>query len=316
MQLDELVHGGNALLAVEIAGRLREAVIGQRSAEQPEIGVHIPVADAGNVQAVGASILGCLNESFHRFGNGVQTDLLEHVRVDDRGLAVGVQRQAVVLALIEVGGKRRLQIIAGDLRKVCVIAQRNETALLRVGCDVGDVNARHIGTHAGAERGDDHLVELTAVLTDRFDLDVRMRGLPERQHHVQKLGFFRVAVGVPEGQGDLTVRRGSVRRCVFRLTVRIRGLFGRGSAAGHACRQKRGSQKQSKQFCKFVFHADPPHFLGRVLAYIRMASGGEKGFCCPHTFASRLSAAYPYCTGFWRDCNTAFAAFRLRCWSN
>ena len=116
VQLDQFVHGGDAGVAVQIAGRLCKAVVGQRAAKQPEVGVHIPVADAGNVQTVGAAILGRFDEGFHRLGNIIQTNFLQHVLVDDCGLAVGVQRQAVILALVKIGGQGRVQIIAGDLR--------------------------------------------------------------------------------------------------------------------------------------------------------------------------------------------------------
>ena len=228
MQLHDLLHGCDAGVAVQITAGRGEAVVGQHAAEQPEIRVHIPVADAGNVQGIGAAGLGSLDELLHGSGDLVKPQLLENVGVDNGRLAVGIQRQAVIFALIEVGRKRCIQIRCGKLCEVRVIAQRSQTTLLGIGCDVGDVHTGHVRAHAGAEGGHDHLVVLAAVLTDSLDLDLGMKRFPKRHNDVQKLRFLAVAVGMPERDGD---RFSLLRRvCLFRfvcLRRRIGCLRGR-----------------------------------------------------------------------------------------
>ena len=230
MQLHDLLHGCDAGVAVQIAAGLGKAVVGQHAAEQPEVRVHIPVADAGNIQRVGAAGLGGLNELLHGSRDLVQPQLLEHVGVDNGRLAVGIQRQAVIFALIEVGRKRCVQIRCGKLCEVRVIAQRSQTTLLGIGCDVGDVHTGHVRAHAGAEGGHDHLVVLAAVLTDGLDLDLGMKRFPKRHDDVQKLRFFAVTVGMPERDGD---RFSLLRRvCLFRFVCLRRRI---GCLRGRVC---------------------------------------------------------------------------------
>ena len=223
MQLHDLLHSCDAGVAVQIAAGLGKAVVGQHAAEQPEIRVHIPVADAGNVQGIGAAGLGSLDKLLHGSRDLVKPQLLEHVGVDNSRLAVGIQRQAVIFALIEIGRKRRVQIRCGKLCKVRVIAQRGQTALLGIGCDVGNVHTGHVRAHAGAEGGHNHLVVLAAVLTDSLDLDLGMKRFPKRHNDVQKLRFLAVAVGMPERDGDRFVLCGRV--CLFRF-VSLRRRIG------------------------------------------------------------------------------------------
>ena len=202
MQGHDLFHGGDALVAVQIAGGFGEAVIGQLPAEKPEIGVHIPVAHAGHVQGVGPPGLGGFDEGLHGGGHLVQTQAFQHIGVHNGGLTVGVQGQTVIFALIEVGGQGGLQIILGKLRKVRIVAEGGQTALLGVGGDVGNIHTGHVRAHAGAEGGDDHLMVLAAVLPDGLHMDVRVGFFPKGQHHVPELGFLTVAVCMPEGNGD------------------------------------------------------------------------------------------------------------------
>ena len=228
VQLHDLLHGCDAGVAVQITAGRGEAVVGQHAAEQPEIRVHIPVADAGNVQGIGAAGLGSLDELLHGSGDLVKPQLLENVGVDNGRLAVGIQRQAVIFALIEIGRKRCIQIRCGKLCEVRVIAQRGQTALLGIGRNIGNVHTGHVRAHAGAEGGHDHLVVLAAVLTDSLDLDLGMKRFPKRHNDVQKLCFLAVAVGMPERDGD---RFSLLRRvCLFRfvcLRRRIGCLRGR-----------------------------------------------------------------------------------------
>ena len=268
MQLHDLLHGCDAGVAVQIAAGLGKAVVGQHAAEQPEVRVHIPVADAGNIQGVGAAGLGGLNELLHGSRDLVKSQLLEHIGVDNGRLAVGIQRQAVIFALIEVGRKRCVQIRCGKLCEVRVIAQRSQTTLLGIGCDVGDVHTGHVWAHAGAEGGHDHLVVLAAVLTDGLDLDLGMKRFPKRHDDVQKLRFFAVAVGMPERDGDRLCLLGRV--CLFRF-VSLRRRIGclRGCVGGiirrrllrlglaAACRahyDHNDGKQQCDPFCNTLFH--------------------------------------------------------------
>ena len=176
------------------------------------VGIQIPVAQTGNVQLVLTVGLlhACLDELFHRFGRGLEAQLLQYVQVDDGRLAVGVEGQAVVVAVPQVGGQRAVQ--HGVLQRVEAFdfIHGHDAAQLGVRAGFGDVHARHVGNHAGAQRGYEHLVEVSA-LTNGFHLDVRVRGLEHGDDHVVDDGRFGVAVGVPEGDGDrlLCGRRGA-----------------------------------------------------------------------------------------------------------
>ena len=259
VQLGYLLHGGDALGAVEIARGLGEVVVRQHAAEEPEVGVHIPVSHAGDVYRIGAPSGSRLDELLHRLGHGVKAELGEDVHVHDRGFAVGVEGQAVVLALIEVRGERSIHVVGGDLRKVGVVREGHKSALGSVGGDVRNIHTGDIRACAGAEGGDDHLMVLAAVLAHGLDRDLGVQLVPEREHHVEQLRLLAVAVSVPEGDGDGFRRGLGSVGCRGIGLGRRRGLLRRLAAAGEAAEHQHRRKQQGKGLECVLFHFSNLH---------------------------------------------------------
>lgn len=97
------------------------------------------------------------------------------------------------------------------------------------------VKGRLIAKQAGVKLATtlDHLVILTAVLTNRFDGDLRMQFIPHRQYDIFKLLLFAVAIRVPEDQRNRFRGRCGFRRNHFLrgLRFRCRSCFSRCAAA-------------------------------------------------------------------------------------
>ena len=210
VQVDEHLQGGRILFRVEVAGGRGQVGVGDVAAARPDPRHEVPGAeaavgeerDAGAVEALGRRL-----EFVEGRGRRARPCRRERVGVGDQHAGVGVERQAVVVALPEVGGEHPGERAVGELLEVVhLLREGHEHSEVGEPRHPSEVGANEVGQLvAGSARGE--LLEQVVVgHVEVFDLDSRVR-LLERgdEGRLERILLGRVAavaVRAPEGDGD------------------------------------------------------------------------------------------------------------------
>ena len=221
-QLGERLDGLHRCGTIDVTGGDGLLRVGQAAAKAPDERAQVPAGQRGLVPApnlLAVCILAAeLAQSFapllHRLGYG-HAGRFQHRLVVEHDLAVGVQRQRIIMTVDDRGGHRTGKQRSADCVKVLhFLVERGQDAHLLEFRQPRDVAARYIGQRARF-RTDKHLVvQLRPLMGDGVDFDARIFRLKGGDQHVHQRRVLRrlSAVMVPELEGDVLRKRAGAQQ--------------------------------------------------------------------------------------------------------